>query len=345
MKKNILTFCLLLGISGSGLFAQHVVLTREIHGLDADHMNNMKKASYVDPGTSGKDQVWDLSGMEEEKDFRGSLHSAFEVDTENNFPESNVVLMEGSSLFYFCQDDDVLRACGMAIASGNVRMKFHRPYVKMIYPFVFGDAFEGDYEGSYYYAEDKDADIVGSYSVKADAYGRLILPGGYEVSDALRVLSVRSYDVLLGELPNRNEISTYRWYARNERFPLAVLTTYSSTACGQGNISYQGAYRIPGSEKKAEIQGLPLSSHISIYPNPVEHSFTLDYFLSEDSGVLMDLYDSTGKKLGTLVNGHKRAGAHSEFIELKKYTMYPGIYFVQSLIGEQSESTSFVLVH
>jgi hypothetical protein len=343
MKKNILTFCLLLGISGSGLLAQHVVLTREIHGLDANHENNMKVASYVDPGASGKNQVWDLSGMEEEKDFRGSLRSAFEVDTENNFPESNVVLKEGSSHFYFCQDDDILRACGMAIASGNVRMKFHRPYVKMIYPFAFGDAFEGDYEGSYYYGEDKDAGIAGSYSVIADAYGLLILPGGHEVSDALRVLSVRSYDLLLGELPNRNEITTYRWYAKNERFPLAVLTSYSSTACGQGNISYQAAYRIPNTDKKAEIQDLPETSHISIYPNPVKNSFTIDYVLPEDSGVLMDLYDFTGKKIGTLVNDHKRAGTHKAYIELKKYSMYPGVYFVRSLIGDQSESIPFVL--
>jgi len=343
MKKNILIFCLLLGISGSGLLAQNVVLTREIHGLDANHVNKMKKASYVDPGASGKNQVWDLSGMEEEKDFMGSLRSAFEVDSENNFPESNVVLNEGSSHFYFCQDDDILRACGMATASGNVRMKFHRPYVKMIYPFAFGDKFEGDYEGSYYYGEDKDAGIAGSYSVIADAYGRLILPGGHEISDALRVLSVRSYDLHLGELPNRSEITTYRWYARNERFPLAVLTTYSSTACGQGNITYQAAYRIPNNDEQDQILDLPVASHISIYPNPVKNSFTLDYYLTEDSGVLMELYDFTGKKIGTLVNDDKRAGTHREFIELEKYSMYPGVYFVRSLVGDQSTSTPFVL--
>ncbi len=343
MKKNTLLFCLLLGISGSGLLAQNVVLTRAIHGLDAGHINEMKMASYVDPGPSGEKQVWDLSGMEAEQDFKGSIRSAFEVDTENNFTESNVVLNEGSSNFYFCQDDDALRACGMASANGNVRMTFHRPYVKMIYPFAYGDAFEGEYDGTYHYSEDKNAGIAGSYAVKADAYGSLILPGGHEVSDVLRVVSVRSYDVLLGDLPNRNEITNYRWYARNERFPLAVLTSYSSTACGQGNISYQAAYRIPSAEKKAPAQALPGITQISIYPNPVEHNFTIAYSLQSDSHVLMDLYDNTGKKITTLVEGQKKAGAHKEYIELEKYSMYPGVYFVRSLIGENSQSTSFVL--
>ena len=342
-KMHTLAFCLLLGIPGSGLKAQHVVLTRETHGLDAGHVNDMKLASYVEPGPSGENQVWDLSGMQAESDFSGSIGSAFEADAENNFPESNVVLNEGTNHFYFCQDDDALRTCGMAFAGGNVRMTFHRPFVKMMYPFAFGDAFEGDYDGTYYYAEDKQAGIAGTYRVEADGFGRLILPGGREIADVLRVVSKRSYDILLGSLPNRNEITTYRWYARDERFPLAVLTTSASSACGQGNISYQAAYRLPASQKEGISQDLPGSAHLRIYPNPVENQFTIDYFLSSNSDVLLELYENTGKKIATLVNGPKNAGAHQEYIQAEKYSMYPGVYFVRSLIGDQSESTSFVL--
>jgi hypothetical protein len=342
MKKCFLVSCLFFGFSGIGLLAQNVVLTRAIHGLDANHVNKMKMASYVEPGPSGEKQVWDLSGMQGEKDFSGSVRSAFEVDGENNFPESNVVLNEGCSQFYFYQDDDALRAYGMATASGNVRMTFHRPYVKMIYPFAFGDTFEGEYDGTYHYSEGKQAGIAGAYRVEADAFGSLILPGGHKVSDVLRVVSVRSYDILLGT-PNRNEITTFRWYARNERFPLAVLTSYSSTACGQGNISYQAAYRIPTTDKKEPAQALPGLTHISIYPNPVENHFTIDYSLHSSSHVLMDMYDNTGKKITTLVEGERKAGAHKEYIELERYSMYPGLYFVRCQIGEQIESISFVL--
>jgi len=341
--KNFLAFCLLLALSGSGIFAQNVVLTRETHGLDADHVNHMKMASYVEPGTSGENQVWDLSGMQNEVDFMGSIRSAFEIDAGNNFPESNVVLNEGSSHFYFCQDDDALRGCGMASANGNVRMKFHRPYVKMIYPFAFGNAFEGEYEGTYYYSEEKQAGIAGTYSVEADAYGRLILPGGNEVADVLRVVSKRSYDIILGDLSNRNEIKSYRWYARNERFPIAVLTSSFSTACGEGNTNYQAAYRLPSPQKETINQELPVSANLKVYPNPVENDFTIDYFLHSDSDVLFELYDNTGKKIATLVNGMKKAGSHKEYVQAEKYSMYPGMYFIRSLINDNSESTSFVL--
>jgi len=341
--RKIQAICLLLAVSGSWLMAQNVVLTRETHGLDADHVNKMKLASYVEPGTSGENQVWDLSGMQDEEVFTGSIRSAFEVDAGNNFPESNVVLNEGSSHFYFCQDDDALRGCGMASASGNVRMKFHRPYVKMIYPFAFGDAFEGAYDGTYYYSEEKEADIAGTYSVKADAFGRLILPGGHEVTDVLRVVSMRSYDIILGNLTTRNEITSYRWYARNERFPIAVLNSSFSTACGEGNTNYQAAYRIPASQVKEVNLDLPGITNLKVFPNPVENEFTIDYFLSSEANVLLELYDNTGKKVATLVNGQRRAGSHQEYIQTEKYSMYPGVYFVRSLIADQSESTSFVL--
>lgn len=342
MKKSFLVSCLFFGFFGIGLLAQNVVLTRAIHGLDANHVNEMKMASYVEPGPSGEKQVWDLSGMQEEKDFSGSVLSAFEVDGENNFPESNVVVIEGCSQFYYCQDDDALRACGTATASGNVRMTFHQPYVRMIYPFAYGDKFDGEYYGTYHYSEDKQAPIAGSYRVEADAFGSLILPGGHEVSDVLRVVSVRSHDILLGT-PNRYEITSYRWYARDERFPLAVLTSYSSTACGQGNISYQAAYRIPNAVKKEPAQAVPVLTHISIYPNPVENHFTIDYSLHSSSHVLMVMYDNTGKKIATLVEGERKAGAHKEYIEVERYSMKPGLYFLRSQIGEQIESTSFVL--
>lgn len=335
--------CLLLAPSGSWLLAQNVVLTRQTHGLDPDHVNNMKLSSYVEPGASGANQVWDLSGMEVEEEFQGSIYSAFEMDAGQNFPESNVVLNEGSSHFYFCQDDDALRGCGLASASGGMRMKFHRPYVKMVYPFAFGDAFDGEYEGTYFYSEDKQADIIGTYSVKADAYGRLILPGGHEVADVLRVVSTRSYDILNESLTTRNEIISYRWYARNERFPLVVLNSSFSSACGEGNTRYQGAYRLPTTQKQGPEPELSLSSDVKVYPNPVENHFTIDFFLHTDSDVRFELYDNTGKKIATLLNGPKKAGSHKEDVQLEKYSMYPGMYFVRSLIGDDRKSTPFVL--
>ena len=95
--RKIQAICLLLAVSGSWLLAQNVVLTCATHGLDADYVNEMKLASYVEPGTSGENQVWDLSGMQDEGDFTGSMRAAGEVDAGHNVPESNVVLKEGSS--------------------------------------------------------------------------------------------------------------------------------------------------------------------------------------------------------------------------------------------------------
>ena len=57
----------------------------------------------------------------------------------------------------------------------------------------------------------------------------------------------------------------------------------------------------------------------------------------------MVMYDNTGKKIATLVEGERKAGDHKEYIEVERYSMKPGLYFLRSQIGEQIESTSFVL--
>lgn len=86
-----------------------------------------------------------------------------------------------------------------------------------------------------------------------------------------------------------------------------------------------------------------MNSQVKVYPNPVENHFTIDYYLHADSDVRFELYDNTGKKIATLLNGPKKAGAHKEDVQLEKYSMYPGMYFVRSLIGEDRKSTPFVL--
>jgi len=219
--KRLYTLALILAV-GTTLLAQQVVLTSKTHGLASDNVNEMKMAVYEDPGSSGKNQIWDLSGMKSSKDIQGLVTRASESDPDLHFSLANVVLNEGGHNFFFCQEEDVLTAWGTMTSTGQVRMKYHQPFIKMKYPFTFGDEFSGNYEGTYYLG-DKEAPLTGTYSAKGDGYGKLILPGGKEINNTLRVVSTRSYEVMLESGTQTYDILTYRWYSRNERFPLAVL--------------------------------------------------------------------------------------------------------------------------
>jgi hypothetical protein len=340
--KKILTLSVILAFA-LNLAGQKVVLTRQTHALQPGGINEMKIASYVDPGPAGDNQVWDLSAMKEEKDFKGEIFTAMDHDPELHFSSANVVLREQGNQFYFCLEDDALRACGMKTASGKTRMEFDRPYIKMVYPFAYGDAVGGEYGGYYFYG-DKQADVNGNYRVEADGHGKLILPGGKVVENVLRVVDTRSYEIALGSLPHYNEILTYRWYTAGQRYPVAVLISTTSTACGQGNTSYQAAFRVPESKKATLAQELPGPEHnLKIYPNPVEDLFTVDYHLAAESRVLLELYDNTGKKIRTLEKGLKQAGTHNNTYRAAEYTLHPGLYFIRSQVGEARQSTPFIL--
>jgi len=352
--KRLYTLISILAV-GNGLFAQQVILTYKTHGLSADHVNEMKMIDYVDPGASGKNQVWDLSSMKSSKELRGFVAPASEADTEFRFSEANMVLNEDGQQFFFCQEEDVLTAWGSMTKTGQVRMKYHHPFIKMKYPFTYGDEFSGNYEGTYYLTA-KDVPLAGTYSVKADGHGKLILPGGKEVNNTLRVVSARSYDLMMENGAQTYEILTYRWYSNGERFPLAVLLMTRSAVCNpEGNYNYRAFYRLPEqseelSKSKSEAeQDLAMSSIpetvqnlVRIFPNPVVDQFTMEYTVNAGSKVFIELYNNTGNKIATLVDQYKVAGSYSESFSAKKYALTHGIYHIRGLIGDHSSNTSFI---
>ena len=91
---------------GSCLFAQPVVLTLKAHGLAPGQANEMKMSDFSDPGRAGENQVWDLSGMGSDKDFRSFVAPVSEAQKQMNFPEANVVLNEEGNLFFYFTDEE-----------------------------------------------------------------------------------------------------------------------------------------------------------------------------------------------------------------------------------------------
>jgi hypothetical protein len=241
--KRLIVVISVLAASGA-LFAQPVVLTLKTHGLAPGLDNQMKTSSFSDPGTAGKDQVWDLSGMGSDKDFRSFVSPVSDAEKELYFPEANVVLNEEGALFYYHIDEEAQSAWGVINQCGRMVMKFRSPLTNMRYPFTYGDEYSGIYEGIYYFPN-TEAPLAGTYNVKADGYGRLILPGGIEINNALRVVFTHSYDVMLDTSTQTHDVIAYRWYSNSERYPLAVIIGTRSSTSGRDDFSYRALYRVP----------------------------------------------------------------------------------------------------
>ncbi|MBN1924929.1 MAG: zinc-dependent metalloprotease [Prolixibacteraceae bacterium] len=63
---------------------------------------------------------------------------------------------------------------------------------------------------------------------------------------------------------------------------------------------------------------------LAIYPNPLENISTISYYIYEDTLVYLEIYNSNGRRINTLLNGRQEKGSHSLNFSTSKYKS--GIY-------------------
>jgi hypothetical protein len=77
------------------------------------------------------------------------------------------------------------------------------------------------------------------------------------------------------------------------------------------------------------------------YPNPFNAQTTIEYELPNASDVSMSIFDITGRKLETLIDGYQEAGLHQKVWDAKGYSS--GVYFY-SIQAEKYNQTRRALL-
>ncbi len=67
----------------------------------------------------------------------------------------------------------------------------------------------------------------------------------------------------------------------------------------------------------------------TIYPNPVSETSVVNYFLSEDSSVELELYNSIGQKIHSVSKGNQTKGFYEFNYNIKNLNLENGIYILQ----------------
>lgn len=330
MKRICITAIVLLGFIGTG--TAQFSLSYRTHGLLPDQFNDMKICSYVDPGNGGFNIVWDFSELEATKNFEGKVDDISVAAHMADFPSADVVLKEFSNQFYFSGNTSSLELLGVAV-NDRIIKKFDQPFVKMKYPFSYGDSYSGNYSGEYASVNPKGS-IAGNYVVSGDGFGTLILPNGIEVEDVLRVKTKRTYTRTINDRATDVEITTYRWYTESERFPLLVLI--ESKANGKV-VSNQAAFKDNIKMKKAatSVAGKAINPGISIYPNPYVERVNIEYAVNEGSDVSVDVYNSLGNKVENLVNQFQETGNYKVEFSAKELGLSSGVYYIKLDINKR----------
>ena len=154
---------------------------------------------------------------------------------------------------------------------------------------------------------------------------RMLQPGGYYV--AIETYSnagnspVTIYDdqtMPRGAWSSIIYIAGEQWYTNGDAFWI------------QANFGFE-----------ASIGNNDFVSEISLYPNPSKGQSTLNYDLSENGNVIINIHNIDGKIVKSIKEGYKTAGKHSKSLNLDKFKN--GIYRYDIIVNDNISSGKIVL--
>lgn len=86
------------------------------------------------------------------------------------------------------------------------------------------------------------------------------------------------------------------------------------------------------------------SDFLSIYPNPFSSSTTISYSLKKNSNVSVEVFNTVGQQIETIVNSEQSAGEHQYSFNSKEKGYDAGIYFVKITVNEKSLMKKIIMM-
>ena len=337
--KKIYLVLVLVGFSLSSY--SQFLMNSNTHILRDGDEHYFNITNNVDPGNTGASQIWDFSNLETKSQLTSYMYSAYTTDKSADIPNANTVLEEFGTKFYFKTSDRIIEQFG-TVTKNNTITKYDKPFVKMVFPFNYGDSYTGDFSGTIEGANNYEASFSGTYILEADAYGTLILPGNIIYKNVFRIKTTKEQCYNNSNSCNCSTVS-YKWYFHDLRYPLLTIIQ-SQTSKGIKTIRTAYYAKAENNNSNTDKSNSLVSDNINatIYPNPFSNEFKLDYTISIDTDVLIEIYDNSGKKVGSIKKLNQKAGYYTETINSDKFGDQLGMFHVRIIAGNEAISKTVI---
>lgn len=317
------------------------VLKYETHAIETDSKNAMKLTDYMEGGSSGRNVIWDFTALQLKSDFEGSAEQAGYSDYASYFQQANVVVQEFGNYFFFQVSQQGIQQYGFLSADKKTLILYDVPFVKMKFPFSYGNSFQGDYHGTLT-NECNSGTISGNYKIEADGLGSLLLPGDVSYDNVLRVKETKIFTETVNDKSTDVEMLTYRWYINENPYPImALISKTFHLPDGNMTVSNQAAYNDimisqPGSV--LALNSLAGENNFNAFPNPFSDRIAIEFELGKESGVSLSLFNMNGQLIKELAGGKLSQGKHSVSISGKELNLAKGTYLLK-LIADGVETS------
>lgn len=329
----------LLGALLAGSISAQTVLRESSHGILPGYPNPMILTQTDTPGVAGKDIVWDFSALPQQGAFQGETVEPTSANPEQAFAAANSLLVEDGLEAFLKSSSRQVKVVGMRVQEAKMVRTFQQPYIKMRYPFAYGDRYHSTGKATDTYSGNYAFDVNFDITIDADGLGTLILPGT-TLNNVLRVVTYQEIGYLRGgKVLSKTNIETYRWYVNSHRYPVLSLI-YERSKSGK-LIFLKGVYNpiveIPESVElvasKAETDVVAQNdvnlANLEVRPNPFASDLRVSYALSSRANVIVALYDLQGNLVKTLDQGVKEAGVYEKEFFNELQGLQGGVYVVR----------------
>lgn len=293
----------------------------------------------VGPGVGGQLITWDFRALSKKSELTSYMYSAYNTEKSMEIPEANAVLEEYGNMFYFKVSDGIIEQYG-TVTPNNTITRYDKPFIKMVFPFKYGDSYSGDFSGTIEGQNNYSASFTGTYSHEVDAYGTLILPGNIIYENVIRIKTVK--EQCYNNQACNCQVISFKWYSEDVRYPLLTIIQNNTS---EGLKTTQTAYfaKAENTNTKQEIKTFS-SQNIKavVYPNPFKGEFKIDYTTSKDSDVVIEIYDNSGKKVCYVSRNNQKAGAYTETINSYNLGSQLGMYHIRIMAGNEIVTKTIV---
>ena len=336
-----------------------------------------QQIEYVDPGKPGKNITWDLSQAQVIREEYPIIYSSPKLIEDSIYVIGNDTILkryvpnteyfikkEYGTMYYYQFKNDTISLIGHE--NPTVRLRYTEPLMECVFPLNYNDEFLSPYLLEGVYSNSSKILSSGNIKIKADAYGKIILPEGDTISPVLRVKttqticrSMRSSIYKDSIRPNVQDkvIETYKWYAKGYRYPVFETVhniindtlffgtsflfpprqhtytdikdiTRSDSLNRSWDIDKKNKSKNKDSETYQDGIGRDMSErNYEVFPNPTDSYLNIKYAITKPSRINIILYTEDGRLALKIEKDLSASGSYSEIIDFRDFIK--GNYLLQ----------------
>jgi len=289
----------------------------------------------INPGGNGAGQTYNFSSLTVlSNTVTNTGVTVASTGSASTYPSSSVAIQSGTANAFYSSSASSLLYWGGNIKVGgqNVTMAYTTAAPYAAYPMTLGTTASNSVAGTNTSVAGAGT-FTGTSSVTGAGTGTLMLPGGYNFSNVLKVTTSTAMSFTTGFGTGTYSQNKYDYYSVLSKYPLFSITNETITS-GLGTTTetvtlINNNYKTVGITESANTS----LSNVSVYPNPAKDNINLNFTNENAENVSYQVINVIGQNVRQQtipsVKGETTYNVNLSGIE-------SGIYFIKLTVGSKT---------